>query len=599
MKEAALPERGPFLAVTRILLVNELTIFYLLFCIITGRKVWILATLPLFPPTRRILDFFVALLVRKGRIDYAFNHCSELDRMHDYPVKIILYDVFADIESWMNDRFRFNEVGCDENDYALSYKKIVSNYMNAMMQPLLILRLLHQRLPINTYKVIGLPHDLRAAARMYAGSDIVLASGFFDISSKIVNALLALVVMIFSLGWIAVKLRPYKFGKKSYFFAIDYIHDGRDDQMLEELQEAGPQLIVLRHAATNDQLAKLPKGRDICRYSDGVFGLLGGFSAMLRVVRDNLKLWFKHNDCPPVVFFQIAALPFRRNMAKAFFNKFVVSYFWGRDPYNVEHILRRREINRIGGKSLGVSVSFLTTYTILWPQFRYLNYDSYYVFERPIIEQHYANTWPSDMKLIVAGSGLISRDLLSRRSNRRSNDIVVFCGVFIGEPAMLEFIRGLAEAFPDRKILLQLKPYLLTTPAGYKFVDDCMEGISNIVHLTDSPYELILQARYAISDPSSLVAEALQLGSFAFGFDIPSKQKTNILRSYPGLVFASANEMADRIRGIEAKTDTYDLELYSRLVDISGTPFNDRVREEVGLEAIQAPVPLTAKFFEA
>ena len=105
---------------------------------------------------------------------------------------------------------------------------------------------------------------------------------------------------------------------------------------------------------------------------------------------------------------------------------------------------------------------------------------------------------------------------------------------------MVEFVRGLAMAFPDRNILLQLKPFLLKNNSGMKFISDCTKALGNVIHTVESPYDIIFRVHYAISDPSSLVAEALQFGCYAFGFDILEKQKSNVIRAYPGLALSNS-----------------------------------------------------------
>ena len=83
----------------------------------------------------------------------------------------------------------------------------------------------------------------------------------------------------------------------------------------------------------------------------------------------------------PAHFYGIIALPFRRIILRGFFNKFRPAYFWGRDDYNVEHIIRRQEMHRYGGISLGINHGF-PSYANLFPQWRYISFDRYYTFGR-------------------------------------------------------------------------------------------------------------------------------------------------------------------------------------------------------------------------
>ena len=178
----------------------------------------------------------------------------------------------------------------------------------------------------------------------------------------------------------------------------------------------------------------------------------------------------------PTVFFQISILPYRKIKYRAFFSKYKVKYYWGRDPYNVDHILRRKELNRIGGKSLGQSTSFSMTSTIIWPQYRYVNFDQFYVYQTPIWERIYGHNWPSDMELVSCGSGWIKKEFFHQRFNPKKNNIAIFCALFAGEAEMVSFIRNVAGFFPDREILLQVRPNVLKTKTGSQFVERCLDG---------------------------------------------------------------------------------------------------------------------------
>ena len=185
---------------------------------------------------------------------------------------------------------------------------------------------------------------------------------------KFVNTLFSLLFSLYTVFWATLKFRPIGLKSRHYFFGFDFRSiDTRDAELLENLMDGGPQLLILRHEKFDEQQPDIWKGRDICQSQDGALAATQYFECIGIALKDGYRLWRQFGDRPPAVYYQIAAFPYRRIVYRAFFSKFKIDNYWGRDPYNVEHVLRRGELKRIGGKFLGVSVSFLTTSAILWP----------------------------------------------------------------------------------------------------------------------------------------------------------------------------------------------------------------------------------------
>jgi hypothetical protein len=285
------------------------------------------------------------------------------------------------------------------------------------------------------------------------------------------------------------------------------------------------------------------------------------------------------------------ALVYQRLLYRGLFNRFRPKFFWGRDPYSEDHIIRRQELNRVGGLSFGVNTGYLS-WTILIPETRYVSYDRYYVFGRGKLNSYFADTWAKDMNVQPAGSFTAQRHHYAKRFDARPTHIAVFTGVFVGEPELTALVRDLAAAFPERKIILQIKDAFQTVPEAPTFIDACQEGLDNVKYSTDSVYDLFFQARYGISDPSSVVVEAMQFGMISFAFDLPHVQATNVNREYPGLTVESGEQATQRIRAIEAGKESYPIEDFQEVVDLSGLVFFDRIRRDMGLTVKEESIPL-------
>ena len=287
----------------------------------------------------------------------------------------------------------------------------------------------------------------------------------------------------------------------------------------------------------------------------------------------------------PRLLYQAMLLPLRRAILSAFFNRFRPKWYWGRDPYNVEHILRRQEINRIGGKSLGVNTGYLT-YTIILPMWRYISFDYFYVFGSEPYLKYYSNTFSPDMVLRSVGTFSAPRSVFEKRNDPRSKDIVIFSGVFAGEPEMLAMVRGLAEAFPERCIKLQVKSVVADSMSGKNFIDACCKDLSNVTHTTGSVYELMISNRFGVTDPSSIAAESIQLGMETLVIDIPALQVASVWRDYDGLVVQNAAEAAKKFRSFEANEYNYPSDTWMGLFDNTGISFFDHVRNDLGLDLV-------------
>ena len=291
------------------------------------------------------------------------------------------------------------------------------------------------------------------------------------------------------------------------------------------------------------------------------------------------------------LFWRLIKLPFTKLRYRGLFNFARPKYFWGRDPYNEDHVLRRQELNRVGGKSFGVNTGYLT-WSIYIPAWRYISYDRFYVFGKGKYEKYYGGTWAQDMEIVPAGTFTAQRYHYANRFKARNTNIAVFISVFAGEPEVVQLVRKLGMAFPDREITLQTKSNFQIIRGLKEFYEACSQGLPNVRVSTESVYDIFVQSQYGISDPSSVVVEAIQFGMYMFALDVPHLQVSNVNREYPDLTFTDPNTVIERIRRIEAGTETYPFTSYKDLVDLSGTIFFDRVRLDMGLKPREKSISL-------
>jgi hypothetical protein len=224
----------------------------------------------------------------------------------------------------------------------------------------------------------------------------------------------------------------------------------------------------------------------------------------------------------------------------------------------------------------------------------YVSFDRYYVFGRGPYDRYLSKTFDPNTIIVPAGTFTATREQFHTRFNERPNDIAICCAIFVGEQQTVEFINDIAAAFPNRSIFLQIKKQFIQTEPGLNLIRACTEEHKNVSLTSLSVYNLFQQVRYVISDPSSVIGEAIQMGNLAFAFDIPEVQQSSIWRDYPGLTVTTGAEFVECVERIEAGKSLYPIEKWGGLIDLSGRYFADIVRADVGLDPKELPLPLYA-----
>ena len=330
-------------------------------------------------------------------------------------------------------------------------------------------------------------------------------------------------------------------------------------------------------------------GFDRTGVGEGWFKISDGIATLAMVAWDSWQLMRLYLAFEPPYFFKIITLPHRRAKIRAHLARFPTNYFWGRDPYNPEHILRRQELHRIGGKSYG----FLSGYGLLTDimgKISYISFDKLYIVGRAFHDK-YEWGWDKSMEVIPVGSYSVSRDKIARLHNNteRPKDIVVFTShvAAYNHPLAKAFIRELAESFPDRTLWLQLKALFLENETAQKFIYECMKGLDNIVFTPLELNDLIDKVGYAFSDPSLITLETIQFGIPSFVIDVVEKHEYCIYREYPFLCQKSSHDAIMRIRDMEAGAWTYPFEEYTNLIESPEVLIFDRIRLDLGLPSKQ------------
>ena len=401
---------------------------------------------------------------------------------------------------------------------------------------------------------------------------------------------MGLAVLGFLLGWILARVRLRGPAPRPVFVAADYVADPRDERLYDEVREGGDILLVPRHSRTAEDVRQKFPSFIVAAAGDGWIPLRRLGDTVGTALRDwwRLMTW---TDLPPGLFYRVISLPYRRLALRAFLHRFRPQFYWGRDDYNEDHILRRQELRAVDSVSLGLNHGY-THYSNHSPMWRYISFDRYYTFGAAHYNRYMHETWAPDMVVVPSGSFGATREDYAHRFDPRPRDIGVLTAAFVCEERMVEFVRGLATAFPDRTIWLQVKVIFVDTDDGRAFIAACTEGLPNVRHTRDSIFDIFRRVSYAFSDPSSAVVEAIQFGVCSFLTDVLPVQKVSLYREFPGICVTSADEAAGRIKGIESGARPYPRRSLGELVDLSGRVYFDSIRGDVGLPPKEDAIPL-------
>ena len=568
---------------TTIFNINEFTALWFIVLALFGRKPVVLAVDPLFPPLRRLLDPLVKRAVAKGRAQWIIDLCPDQHDLWEYPPRTFLHDVFGETEDWHNAEYGLNDVDRTIPDYAMAYKHVSCNHVNPKHVNILLLGAALDKSAGEKVRVTGLPDDAVGLMRAYWGDRFDSILRPMPVPRWPINFVTTILYMIYALSWIITRARLTAPVPEKFFFAADYYEDQRDFRLYHEVAEGGPLLLVLRHPQrqTVEPYDEL-KPYKSCSCRDGRFGLCGALKAAVMAFRDSIRLFRQFGGSQPALYYRVGVLPFRRIVLRAFFNRYHPKFYWGRDDYNEDHILRHQELRRVGGKSFGLNHGY-SHYSNFYPMWRYISFDRYYAFGLAQYNRYTKETWADDMVVVPSGSFGATRENYARRNDARPNDIGVFVASFVLEKNLIDMVRNLAEAFPDRTVWLQIKRNFVDKPSGQAFIQECMKELENVKHTRESLFEIFSKIRYSFSDPSTVVVEALQFGCISFMTDVSPFQKLSLHREFPGLCVASGEEAVKRIRDIEAEKWHYPRDSYGELVDLSGKVFFDIIRKDMGL----------------
>ncbi len=571
-------------------LINEFSIPGFLLAAARGRRPAVIGVAPFLPRLAPLLTRLVEGPVARGQAVRAIDGCPDLKPIEAYFANVFRYDIFARTEHWHRTRFRFSELARDLPEYAMACKSALSSTMTRSHLPILLMHCLDRRDGGHGLVMVGVTDDVCGLYEAYYGSRprarVISMAG----SWRPFNLALSLAVVGYALAWITIRVRLMSRTAGRAFLAADFADDPRDVRLLHQLRDGGPVVVLPRNsdAARSPLLAGIPDGALVRDPGSGRLGPAAAMRTAAMVVRDTARIFRHLGGIEPQHYFAVATLPYRRARERALIHRYRPRYFWCRNEFNSEHVLRRQEMNRAGGRTLGVQHGS-PTHAIVQPMWRYISMDVFYVFGTAIYERHWKETWASDMTVRAVGSFGAHREDYALRDAHRPGNILVMVSYYFGVPVIVDIVRALATAFPDRQVFLQVKQKFQDDAATAEMTRAASDGLANVVFRDAPLFDLFRDARYAFSDPSTVLLEALQFGLRAFFLDVDPSHRACVYRWFPQICVTGPEDAVRRIRDMESGNAAYPRDQVESLVPSETGVFSDVVRRDMGL-----PVPAAA-----
>jgi len=567
---------------------HEFSVTKLLWQVMWRRRIGIIAVLPLFPPLEPLFTKLFTYLKSKGWVEDIMNDRPDLVPVSDYGDHIRLHDPFPKSEKWLDKRYRFSENDKVLGAYTLPYKHVICNHTR--QYPMFSDAIGHmlKKCEAASSPIYGVPKDLVSYYLFDTGRTPTGRLKSVTEYSSILNGLTSVLLALISVLWILSKFRPGTNKPKTYFLGSDVVSDVRLSVIWDEVARTDQKVfLVYRYRNQRTDLIKEYPEWDLkalpgCTFSDAAFNFKELCSSLKLCLADIVLIYRSLHRLSPILYWQMIKLPLKRIMYRGLFNLFRFSNFWGRDDYNVEHIIRTQELRRIGCRHFGVLHGQPAEPPIL-PQLRYIQYDIYYTFGSDWHRRYNYNTWPADMEVKPVGSFSMTRTQLDQLKEPRPSDIACFIKDTFQTEETLKAIVHVARAFPRKKIYLKPK----SVPKGKirQLIDDQLkDGPDNICETQEDSYDILLKTNICLSDPSTLVSEAAQFGLISFCMAFGDRWKNLYWRRFPYLCPESPQEIVRRITAIENGDIRYPVQNYRELINLSGEIIWDTVLEDMGLE---------------
>jgi len=493
------------------------------------------------------LQKIVDILHKKNLIKLKDDFSDEIP-YHDTGDCKRLTDVFAVSEDWMNSYFNFHKYGYYQN----AVTHIISNRSYNLYEECIDLFWLSKKVLIpSSDHLHRLFFDYRYKLK--------INKNYWEYLTKyLLNFSLFMLSNFHFLYWFFTHIKFF-YKKEKFRLAVDYVGGYRDSIFWDYINPKKEEtLVVVRDLYTKNNFKECISNYKVVSDDSGVFGFFLAIKFLYIFIQDSILIFLKSINLPPDYYRQICFLPYKKIKYKAFFNKYKCSFFWGRDDYNHQHIIRSSELRKEGGISMGCNHGIESINSLAF-QLRQIDFDYYYMHGLFQYIKTYKKYWPQ--KMIVKGIGSLFSNPKQHKRIHQGNgkNVAIIVAPSFHQDSIFKCIIKLAENFPDLIFWISTKAKHRTQSGDFSNkYQNLLKRKRNIKENVDDVYNLIADCKYVFSESSTLLAEAVFFDKVALCFDPePEKFKYLYYRNFPELVFKDTKSIIKKIRNTISKNNNF------------------------------------------
>lgn len=581
-------------------ILNELQILRLCVLAVAGRRPVVLHVWPLLGINRRWLQKISAYLEKRGLIADPFLLHPAWQRFIERQGGVSAYgfytNVYKKLEPAQEKLFKLQALSKRLPVFAQAVRHRIATHYTDLHWFILAMRDLG---PEDC--VYGLPPEIARYASVYCdGVEACTVCTPLRLR-PLLNTSIWLLATAFTCAWIIRRTVIYSPTKRKYQLGADLLQVLRHLYVTREMVDDDSQCLIVFRTSEFQEMYKDRIGDiDHCLVTDGCVPLKHLPSFLATALVGHARLFLCSLRYEPALYRRVATLAQWQIVFRALLQRFDLERFLARDDYNGEHSVRSAELRRAGVMSIGIGHG-LPTSNLISPVFRFLDFDYYLTFSRDFFEKYYRESFTPETVIVGIGSIGLTREGFEKLPNPRPKDIVVFMSHDIQAERYVTEVQEIARRFPHKRFLCKIKESQFVHGTAEFFLDAISGGPENMIETRQDSYELMLEGQYAISNDSTVIAEAIGYGQYCFMYDVylevaPDDGHSSMYRAYPEICVNSADAFERCIRGIEMGQWEYPREKLSGLIDLSGINPFDRIRTTIGLapKAPLKPIKLSA-----
>ena len=466
------------------------------------------------------------------------------------------------------------------HDYGYAVRKAVSDYVETVKDVSLLTEWMTKNMDGYRWRLNGAPKLFEILWRCREGTAPKFPMRRCAYPRMFVNAINALIFLCGGMLWLAFRTRFRTAAPEEILLAAERT-DFNDIHMFEEVLDDPRDLLIVDRSPFMAQKFKDYDGRwRTCFVDDARIDL----ASFIPIVRDSIRemawMWRTMGTCDASLFCRFASLIAKRVRFRAFFRRYKPRFFWGRDDYSLDHIIRNQELRKHGGTSLGTNHGMpISPHVGMW---REVDFDIYYTYGSHLYDTAFKQTWHPNVKIKPVGTLNLTQARREKLKMPRPRDIAFLPVQLQPFDEIFHEVFKVARHFPDRLVFVRMKParephYM----ERYKVL--MADAPSNIVaHIERDPYDLLTTVSYAVAF-TTLVAEALQFGVRVFTLDMSPELKNLYYRAFPKLIVPDGETIIRRIENIEAGRETYDFDSFKDLIALDVTDPFEVIRRDLGV----------------